>query len=795
MDGASNDANLTLNSVGATTNILVDAVSTVLKIDPASYTGTISLSDNRFVSINMAQLCLNVNLTYIGVEVDAASAGGGTIILGIYDGNDLIYQTNPLSITGGVDETVGELIPPGTLELSENKAYKLGLIYGGTNSLYLKVSNDPDYDGVATFGYDFTYFNINTTYPDIPDPWAITSSWGFNIAFRLDGSTDWDNADCDSDGLLNAAELTAGTDPYVSDTDGDGIEDGTEVNTDSTDPLDDCDSVGGTPLPNGDCDNDTVINSEDAFPFDPTEYTDTDQDGTGDNTDTDDDGDGYSDEVEQTEGTDPLDENSKPLDYDADGIPDSTDTDNDNDGVLNTEDAFPLDETEDTDTDEDGTGDNTDTDDDDDGTLDTEDAFPLDKTEDTDTDNDGTGDNTDTDDDGDGYSDEVEQAEGTDPLDENSIPLDYDADGMPDSTDTDDDNDGVLDGDDAFPLDETEDTDADSDSTGDNADNDDDNDGTPDTEDAFPLDQTEDTDTDADGTGDNADTDDDGDGYSDEVEQTEGTNPLNENSKPLDYDADGIPDSTDTDDDSDGVLDGDDAFPLDETEDTDTDDDGTGDNADDDDDNDGTHDSEDAFPLDETEDTDTDDDGSGDNTDTDDDGDGYSDEIEQMEGTNPLDANSLPLDYDLDGIPDNTDTDDDNDAVLDTDDAFPLDETEDTDTDEDGTGNNADTDDDNDGSTDEEELANGTDPLDATSFFDTEEEEVVPATPSLVPAQAFTPNGDGNNDTWMIPGIDYYPNNTVKVFNRWGHAVFEVQSYANDWEGFYKQRNEKLPSG
>ena len=112
-DGASNDADLTLNGVGATTNILVDAVSTVLKIDPASYTGTISLSDNRFVSINMAPLCLDVNLTYIGVEVDAASAGGGNIILGIYDGSDLIYQTNPLSITGGVDESVGELIPPG----------------------------------------------------------------------------------------------------------------------------------------------------------------------------------------------------------------------------------------------------------------------------------------------------------------------------------------------------------------------------------------------------------------------------------------------------------------------------------------------------------------------------------------------------------------------------------------------------------------------------------------------------------------------------------------------------------
>jgi len=68
--------------------------------------------------------------------------------------------------------------------------------------------------------------------------------------------------------------------------------------------------------------------------------------------------------------------------------------DDDNDGTVDTEDAFPLDPTEDTDTDSDGIGNNTDTDDD------LDDAFPLDSTEDTDTDSDGIGNNTDTYDDG-----------------------------------------------------------------------------------------------------------------------------------------------------------------------------------------------------------------------------------------------------------------------------------------------------------------------------------------------------------------------------------------------------------
>jgi len=79
-----------------------------------------------------------------------------------------------------------------------------------------------------------------------------------------------------------------------------------------------------------------------------------------------------------------------------------------------------------------------------------------------------------------------------------------------------------------------------------------------------------------------------------------------------------------------------------------------------------------------------------------------------------------------------------------------------------------------------------------------EEEVEVPPTntqPSLIPAEAFTPNGDGINDSWTIPGIENYPNNAVKVFNRSGNKVFETKGYQNNWVGFYKDNREKLPSG
>ncbi len=128
----------------------------------------------------------------------------------------------------------------------------------------------------------------------------------------------------------------------------------------------------------------------------------------------------------------------KPSDTDLDGLINNFDPDDDNDGVLDSDDAFPLDENETVDTDSDGLGNNADTDDDNDAVLDADDAFPLDSAESADTDKDGVGDNSDVfpfdasesidtdgdgfgntadlDDDNDGYSDEQEAIDGTDPL-------------------------------------------------------------------------------------------------------------------------------------------------------------------------------------------------------------------------------------------------------------------------------------------------------------------------------------------------------------------------------------------
>ncbi|MFT4805900.1 MAG: putative repeat protein (TIGR01451 family), partial [Psychroserpens sp.] len=69
-----------------------------------------------------------------------------------------------------------------------------------------------------------------------------------------------------------------------------------------------------------------------------------------------------------------------------------------------------------------------------------------------------------------------------------------------------------------------------------------------------------------------------------------------------------------------------------------------------------------------------------------------------------------------------------------------------------------------------------------------------------------TPNNDGNNDYFKITGIEYYPNNNVKIFNRWGVLVYETENYGipgganNLFVGIsegritYKQSQE-LPTG
>lgn len=68
----------------------------------------------------------------------------------------------------------------------------------------------------------------------------------------------------------------------------------------------------------------------------------------------------------------------------------------------------------------------------------------------------------------------------------------------------------------------------------------------------------------------------------------------------------------------------------------------------------------------------------------------------------------------------------------------------------------------------------------------------------------FSPNGDGINDTYVVPYLRDYPDFTMEIYDRWGNMVYEVRgaggSEPNWWNGTSKGRlnykeGEILPTG
>lgn len=55
-----------------------------------------------------------------------------------------------------------------------------------------------------------------------------------------------------------------------------------------------------------------------------------------------------------------------------------------------------------------------------------------------------------------------------------------------------------------------------------------------------------------------------------------------------------------------------------------------------------------------------------------------------------------------------------------------------------------------------------------------------------------SPNGDGLNDTWEIVDIQNFPDNDVKIYNRWGNLVYDETGYNNDWKGTDKNGKDLL---
>ncbi len=65
----------------------------------------------------------------------------------------------------------------------------------------------------------------------------------------------------------------------------------------------------------------------------------------------------------------------------------------------------------------------------------------------------------------------------------------------------------------------------------------------------------------------------------------------------------------------------------------------------------------------------------------------------------------------------------------------------------------------------------------------------------VVPDKIFSPNADGQNDTWHIDKMELYPDCRLTLFNRQGVGVFKQENYTNDnpWDGTHN--GQFIPAG
>ena len=158
-----------------------------------------------------------------------------------------------------------------------------------------------------------------------------------------------------------------------------------------------------------------------------------------------------------------------------------------------------------------------------------------------------------------------------------------------------------------------------------------------------------------------------------------------------------------------------------------------------------------------------------------------------------VDSTWLTLDCDGDGVPNGEEVDPDNDGTPGpngTDPSDPCDydvaiQSPGTVT---PTWNALDCDDD--GIINGEEILNGSDPLNPCSPKSCDEFDI---------PEAFSPDGDGVNETFIIKGVENFPGNALIIFNRWGNEVYNVTEYDNSWSGTSTSKlnvgGDKLPTG
>ena len=532
---------------------------------------------NSTVSLEVVDLDHSTGYRCSGNSDNGAGTNCALILRETMSGSELnrlelnfsgVWETSPL-----VRGTSNSAFFYSNIQTSQNFPAKLfGEYYNGSRLVIIEIDDKMNVT-IHQVGTSLSYrHNVNTALLGLSSSafYVHGGNTGFHLSAQYTPSWQGEqyvirkfSNDSDDDHLADVVDPFPSDNTQYKDQDGDGYGDNP-----GGENADSCRSIFGLSWRDiigcPDRDGDGWSDEGDDFPDEPSQWSDRDGDGYGENQSeganlsdsfpsdgtqwNDSDGDGHGDNPFGSEGDWFPDDPTRWKDSDRDGVADEDDAfvndanqwnDSDGDGFGdnpngNNHDAFPLDPEEWQDSDSDGVGNNAD-------------AFPFDPSQQSDRDGDGFGDN--------------ERGTGADKFpDDSSQWSDIDGDGYGDNQ--------TGNNSDAFITDPTQYADRDGDGHGDSL--------SGRLADMFPDDPTQWEDNDGDGLGDNQ----------------SGNNP-----DPYlgDYDNDGYNDAIDIlpkyaspgDLDADGCMDDDDIFPEDPRECSDFDEDGVGDNEDSDDDNDG----------------------------------------------------------------------------------------------------------------------------------------------------------------------------------------------------------------
>jgi len=139
--------------------------------------------------------CTSYDLMELGANIEATSVAGN-VKLGLYSSNlsTLLYETSPITVTGGVDEYVSASIPSGTLTLTKNTVYYIGII--GDNEIYIDAEPNPTNSGTASdlSGSTLAMYRVvpdvpsnSVAYPTFPLPATLEISWYRAVSLVVKG--------------------------------------------------------------------------------------------------------------------------------------------------------------------------------------------------------------------------------------------------------------------------------------------------------------------------------------------------------------------------------------------------------------------------------------------------------------------------------------------------------------------------------------------------------------------------------------------------------------------------------